>query len=266
MIGTTGGPQCDGQHNPGFHGVPPSTPRDGGFESPFGVRHGGGALTCGEFDLRADPAPADAGPPPGVLARGPGGQPPRGSLAPQREVVGGQAEQGVGPRAGGVEAIGVGLGVEGGGFGEGLAVEGAGLAVAAQLPPVGSEGAGGEGGHHRVAVVPKGVEEGGRGGVPSLGAEDDGGEQPFPRGAGPARDGGIGQRITPERGGPQGGFVHASFLAGPTDRNMIEVAGVAPTAPDDHAPPALRAPAKSRADPAGLTSLDQGARHSLGSV
>ena len=274
--------------------MPPRTPRDGGFQSPPGVRHGGGALTCGELDFGADPATADGGPPPGILGCGSPGEPARGGEAAEGEVVGGQAEQGVGAGAGGVEAVGVArgggcragddgcraggdgggtgsgrragsgtaggfragartgsgcraggafraevsprsgcrpdsrtkgtsraeisTGPEEGGFREGLTVERAGLAVATQLPPVRRQGAGGEGGRDRVAVVPESAEERGRGGVPALGAEDDRGEQPFPRAAGPAHDGGIGQRIAPERGGPQGGFVHPSFLLGGTDK------------------------------------------------
>lgn len=199
--------------------MPPRAPRERGFQSPLGVRHGIGALTCGEGDFGAHPAAADPAAPAGFLVRGLGGQPPRRGQPAEGEVVGGEAEEGVGSRAGGVEAVRILLGVEGGGFREGLAVERAGLAVAAELAPVRGERAGGERGGHRVAAAPEGIEERRGGGVPALGAEDDGGEQPFPRAPGPAHDGGIGQRIAPERGGPEGGFVHGSFLVGGTDKS-----------------------------------------------
>ncbi len=242
MIGSLGRPQGHGQHNPGFHGVPPSAPRERGFQSALGMGHGGGPLTCGELDLGTHPATADLGAPPGALGSCPVGEPARGGEPAQSEVVGGQAEQGVGTGAGGVEAVGVrtgfdraagftaehaglpgarvraGTGFDGGDRGEGLTVERAGRTMATQLPPVRGEGAGGERGRHRVGVTPKGAEEGGGGRVPALGTEDDGGEQPFPRAAGSAHGGGIGQRVAPERGGPQGGFVHPSFLAGGSDK------------------------------------------------
>ncbi|WP_203612286.1 hypothetical protein, partial [Amycolatopsis sp. SID8362] len=76
MIGTPGRPHGDSQHNPGFHRVPPRTPRDRRFECALGMWDSGSALTCGELDLGTDPAPADAGPPPGVLRDGPRGEPP----------------------------------------------------------------------------------------------------------------------------------------------------------------------------------------------
>lgn len=144
MIGSPGGPQGHGQHNPGFHDVPPSTAGFGRFECALGVRHGGGALTCGELDLGPDPAAADPGSPPIVLAGRTLGEPASGTEAPEGEVVGGQAEEGIGSRAGGVETVRVGAAVSAGCFREGLTVERTSLPVAAQLPPVGGEGAGGE--------------------------------------------------------------------------------------------------------------------------
>ncbi len=222
MIGTAGRSQGHGQHNPGFHGVPPRTALSRGFECALGVRHGGGTLTCGELDFGADPAAADPRPPAGVLLGGPAGQPSRGGEPAEGEVVGGQPEEGVGTRARRVEAVRIGIALEGGGFGEGLAVEGAGPPVPAQLPPVRRERAGGKGGHQGLAAAAEGVQEGRSGRVPALRPEHDGGEQPFPRAAVAAQGGGIGQRIAPERGGPQGGFVHPSFLAAGTDKNMIE--------------------------------------------
>jgi hypothetical protein len=201
--------------------MPPGPALSRGSECALGVRHGGGTLTCGELDFGADPATADPGPPPGILLGGPPGQPAGGLETAEGEVVGGQPEEGVGSGACGVEAVRIGVALEPGGFGEGLTVEGTGLPVPAQLPPVGPEGAGGKGGHEGVGAAPEGTEEARGGGVPALCPEHDGGEQPFPRAATPTQGGGIGQRITPERGGPQGGFVHPSFLAAGTDKNMI---------------------------------------------
>lgn len=221
MIGSPGGPQGHGQHNPGFHRVPPRTAGLGGFESALGVRHGVGALTCGELDLGPDPAPADPGSPPGVFGRCTLGEPPRGPEPPQGEVVGGQAEEGIGSGAGRVETVGVRVAFQAGRFREGLAVEGAGLPVSAQLPPVRGEGAGGERGEEGVSFPPEDVQESRGGGVAALGAEHDRGQQPRPGGTGTARDGGIGQRMAPEGGGAEGGFVHPSFLAVTTDKIRI---------------------------------------------
>jgi hypothetical protein len=221
VIGSPGGPQGHGQHNPGFHGVPPRTAGLGGFESTLGVRHGGGALTCGELDLGPDPASAYLGPPPGVFGRCTLGEPPRGPEAPEGEVVGGQAEEGIGSGTSCIEAVGVWVALEAGRLREGLAVEGAGLAVAAQLPPVGGEGAGGEGGEDGVSFPPEDVQESRGGGVAPLGAEHDRGQQPRPGGTGTARDDGIGQRKAPEGGGAEGGFVHPSFVAVSTDKIRI---------------------------------------------
>jgi hypothetical protein len=136
VIGVPGGEEGHGQHNPGFHGVPSRTPRERGFECALGVRHGGGALTCGELDFGTHPAATDLGSPPGILGSGALGEPAGGGEPAQGEVVGGQAEQGVGSRPGGVEAVRVRRGFQVDGLGEGLAVESTGLAVAAQLPPV----------------------------------------------------------------------------------------------------------------------------------
>ncbi|WP_329057097.1 hypothetical protein OG738_07460 [Amycolatopsis sp. NBC_01488] len=105
MIGSPGSPQGHSQHNPGFHGVPPRTPGSRGFESALGMGHGGGALTCGELDLGTDPPAADGRPPPGVLLGGSRGQPPGGGEAAEGEVVGGQAEEGIGACTGRVEAV-----------------------------------------------------------------------------------------------------------------------------------------------------------------
>jgi hypothetical protein len=105
--------------------------------------------------------------------------------------------------------------VERRGTGEGLTVECAGVFVAPQLPPVRGEGAGGEGAEKGVTRRAKRVEEGRGGRVPALGAEHDRGEQALRRGLGAAEDGRVGQRVTPEGGGSQGGFVHPSFLALP---------------------------------------------------
>ncbi len=198
--------------------MPPRTPRPSRFERPLGVRHGGSALTCGELDLGAHPATPDPRPPPGVLAGGPLGQPPGRGEAAEGEVVGGEAEQGVGPGPGGVETVRVGTGFEARGLREGLAIEGPGLPVAAQLPPVRAEGAGGERGHEGVVAAAQRVQEGRSGGVPPLCTEHDGGEQPFPRKAIAPRDGRLRRQSTPEGGGAEVGFVHPSFVAGPTDK------------------------------------------------
>ncbi|SEP51725.1 hypothetical protein SAMN04489732_11743 [Amycolatopsis saalfeldensis] len=101
--------QCDPEHDVGFHNVPASAAFPRGFGGPPRRRHRFGRPPGGQLDLGPHPPGPDGRPPPPVPGHRQGSQPPRRRDPAQREVVRRQPEQGIGPGASVVEAVGIGI-------------------------------------------------------------------------------------------------------------------------------------------------------------